>query len=423
MTSEKHSAKYSGICFVALAAAMLASSCSLMLLTDNESFDISFKRTDKILVIVEDQLFVPLSSSLSQYTQDLAADGITAIVRSYSPDTVLALRTYISSSIQEEGIDGVFMIGNFPVAWYEQTFKGRQEEFPCDLYLMDPSSIWQDTDADLIYDTHSGLSLKIFVSRLTGTETETRNYFSKNHRYRTGDLSLPVSAYLFKDDDWRTYQAGSTFGLGRIYTRVETCDLLTDTTRANYIERLHTIGSEFVNQWIHSYPLALAVVENGNYHWIDTSDIAENNPKSLFYNLFDCSAARFTEENLAMAYLTKTDYALAAFGSTKVGGAYNSLAFYDVLSKNGTWGDAYKNWYANFGIRDDEWFLGMVIVGDPALHVSSRGPTYRFIDMELPAEPSVEQLENLKNTFENFLDTSTFEDFKTYKNENPGFFG
>jgi hypothetical protein len=178
------------------------------------------------------------------------------------------------------------------------------------------------------------------------------------------------------------------------------------TTKSAYLDKLQSQSAEFINQWIHSTPSTLCVLENGLYKNINTQDVKTYNFKGLFYDLYDCSAARFTEKNLGMSYLMSTDCALAILGSTKIGGSYRSLAFYDVLAKKGTWGDAYRNWYNYFGKSSDKWFLGMVILGDPALRVSARGPVYRFIDPSLPAEPDAAKLEKLWNTLLDFQQTN-----------------
>jgi hypothetical protein len=374
--------------------------CSLMLLDDNGDFDITFTPTTKLLVIVEDGLDV--QAELDQYKADLEAEKISVLTLGWQTGTAEDLRGILKNYHDSDKIDGAFLIGNLPAAWYEMSHDGRYETFPCDLFLMDPMSSWRDSDGNGLYDDHSPLALKLYVSRVMGSLTELKKYFYKTHLYRTGGMQMPRSAYLFKDDDWYVFQQGSRFGLTRIYDTVELCESPEATTKSAYLDKLQSRSAEFINQWIHSSPGTLCVLENGFYNTIDTQDVKTYNFEGLFYDLYDCSAARFTENNLGMSYLMSTDYALAIFGSTKIGGSYRSLAFYDVLAKKGTWGDAYRNWYNYFGKSSDKWFLGMVILGDPALRVSARGPVYRFIDPSLPAEPDAVQLDKLWNTLLDF---------------------
>ncbi len=339
--------------------------------------------------------------------------------------TARDLRALIDGSSGGGAVDGAFLVGDLPAAWYRAYTFGYYEEFPCDLYLMDPAAIWQDTDSDGLYDAHSPLALKFYVSRLTGTDAQIAAYFDKVHRYRTGELHRPVGAYLFKDDDWYSYHPGSSLGLGRIYDAVVIRESAEQTLKSVYVNDLTGSGMEFVNQWIHSHPTVLAVYEKNQsqqYQYISTHDVENYDFNGLFYNLYNCNAARFTQENLGMSYLTRTDYALAVFGSTKAGGSYYSLAFYDVLSKSGTWGDAYKAWYTHYGKNDDSWFLGMVILGDPALQVSSRGDAYRFIDLSLAPPPDVTQRDELKRVAIDFSKYQAPTGFQVYKNTHPEYY-
>ncbi|RPJ09367.1 MAG: hypothetical protein EHM28_01780 [Spirochaetaceae bacterium] len=402
---------------------MLSSSCSLLYLNSDDDFQVEFDRTRNLLVIVEQGVAPALEDELDIYRVDLASDGINVRVMSWTGGNAADLREYISQSIKNNATDSVFLVGSMPAAWYEQYASKGNEEFPCDLYLMDPECVWEDGDSDGIFDKHSEIKVRISVSRVIGSSDELTAYFGKLHAYRTGDLSLPVGAYLFKDDDWYDFQTGSSFGLSRIYSNVAIDENPPITLRDKYFMNMTGASAEFVNQWIHSYPSALFVQEDSRYSPVTTLDIGNRDLRGLFYNLFDCSAARFTEENLGMTYLVRTNYALAVFGSTKVGGSYQSLIFYDVLSKRGTWGDAYKTWYNRYGKRSDSWFLGMVILGDPALMVTTTGVHYRAIDMSLPVEPDATWIKTLEDTFWTMDWATNAGNYSDYRAVNPSFFG
>jgi hypothetical protein len=91
-------------------------------------------------------------------------------------------------------------------------------------------------------------------------------------------------------------------------------------------------------------------------------------------NMFNCKGVRFTQPNIGMSYLTSTDLTLAITGSTKVGGNYYPMEFHRELSVGNSWGEAFIGWYNAFGVFDDEWFLGMVILGDPSLRLRQTDP-------------------------------------------------
>jgi len=48
---------------------------------------------------------------------------------------------------------------------------------------------------------------------------------------------------------------------------------------------------------------------------------------------------------------------------------YYPLEFHRTLAAGSSWGNAFKSWYNYYGKSDDSWFLGMVILGDPALKI------------------------------------------------------
>ncbi len=406
----------------ALLWAGLSSSCSLLLLNDASGFTGRFDRTQRLLVLVDGGKAAVLAGDLDRYRNDLQADGIVATVESWPGGTAADLRARLAAAYRAGVMDGALLVGGLPAAWYVQTTGYGTEQFPCDLYLMDPGSSWIDSNGDGMFESHSPLSLKYYVSRLSGSDTGLLNYFGKNHRFRAGTMSAPTGALVFKDDSWFDYRPGSSFGLSLIYPTVFREESVSVTRRTDYVSDLSGAGYEFVYQWIHSYPTALCVQEGNVYNTFTSRDVAAVNPRGLFYNLYDCSAARFTGENLGMSYLTDTDWALAVFGSTKVGGCYHPLVFNQVLSERGTWGDAFRIWYNYYGSGSDEWFLGMVILGDPALSVSTRGPLYRVIDYSLPAEPDATEILRLKGIDLDFTLGPAPGTFDDYKKAHPEFF-
>jgi hypothetical protein len=48
---------------------------------------------------------------------------------------------------------------------------------------MDPDSRWTDADHDWLYDGHTPLSLKFYVSRIAGSQAQLKAYFAKLHRF------------------------------------------------------------------------------------------------------------------------------------------------------------------------------------------------------------------------------------------------
>jgi len=108
--------------------------------------------------------------------------------------------------------------------------------------------------------------------------------------------------------------------------------------------------------------------------WVFSQDIQERDPPVLFYNLFACGPGRFTDENyLAGAYIFNTTYGLITIASSKSGSMLNFADFTQPLSEGKSIGESFCIWFekqAPYQQWEKEWYYGMVICGDPTLHVT-----------------------------------------------------
>jgi hypothetical protein len=155
-------------------------------------------------------------------------------------------------------------------------------------------------------------------------------------------------------------------------------------------------------------PLELgSFFDNGD--WVFSETIQERDPPVLFYNLFACGPGRFTDNDyLAGAYIFNTTFGLITIASAKSGSMLNFHDFTDPLAEDRTIGQAYQEWFeaqAPFELWEKEWYYGMVICGDPTLHllacVDSDGdgfgdPGYAYntcVDDNCPTVPNPDQLD------------------------------
>lgn len=375
--------------------------CTMLVLDNENVFNPETDKTNSLLIIIDSDLYPDLTTSLNTYKNDLLLQGCTPFIHVWEDGTAPDLKQIISTYYTNNNISGALMIGNLPTAWYQAPCFSRTEQFPSDLYFMSLDGNWTDSNGDGIFESHTKLRVNVYTSRLIGTTGELNNYFAKLHQFRVQGLGINRKAYVFKDDDWENFQKGNDFGMRNIYGNIELRESTTYTVKPQYYQDLSDNGAEYVYQWIHSNPSALFIKEQDTSNSIDINEINDANFKGVFYNLFDCSASRFTQNNIAMSYLLKTDYALATLGSTKVGGNYYPQPFNYVLERRGTWGDAFKYWYNSFGVSDDCWFLGMTILGDPALTVSETSSRYVLIDLETGGMPSDKDIMMLNQIFNN----------------------
>ena len=111
--------------------------------------------------------------------------------------------------------------------------------------------------------------------------------------------------------------------------------------------------------------------------WVYSQDIQDSDPPVLFYNLFSCGPGLFTDENyLAGAYIFNTTHGLITVASAKSGSMLNFQDFTDPLGEAKTIGTAYLEWFdaqAPFELWEREWYYGMVLNGDPTLHLFQKG--------------------------------------------------
>jgi len=371
-----------------------------------------------LVVLVEQSLSSSLNSALQRYVSDTATANWKVRIETWSGGDVGALKNLIHQQFDDYAIEGAWLIGNLPAAWYERTSFESPEEFPTDIFLETMDATWTDQDNDGKYDAHGDLVLDIYTSRLiTGSAAEYQAYFDKDHDYRTNGSLARKAAFLFFDDDWSSN--ANTFGLDGLYGTIDMLSDTSETTKAAYISEMTGPGAEFVYQWIHATPTFMRVSGTGGGD-IRVSDIAAGNYQGSFFDLFDCSASRFTGTNLASTYLLKTDDGLATVGTTKIGGMYSPSHFFDPLVQGHPWGEAFLTWYNQTGRLSDEWHLGMMIQGDPLLTID-KDPNAPSV----PTTPQVwtlDQLQHLRRIMVRHAAQAQLDSFDDYQADHPEFF-
>ncbi len=372
---------------------------------------------NKILIIIAEDVYSSVKGDVDGYVEDLQSiQNSTGIIYKWEDGTVEEMRAVIQNYIESDTIQGVFLIGDLPVAWYEMESTWKEhEEFPFEHYLMDINNTWEDVDHDGKYDGYSDLNLDIFVSRIDGTASEIESYLDKVHDYKTNGSLTNQKALLFIDDDWSSMYYSQLFNVNQVYADYEQVVDLAETTKSKYIEKMSS-GFEYVHQMIHSYPATLVIGHEGANQNMTAEEISSANLKGSFYNLFDCSASKFTEECLAMTYVMKTSYGLATMGTTKTGGNYWPQDFNSQLAAGQSWGAAFIYWFNSSTGGDyleDKWKMGLVILGDPLLTLSDgTKKSLRALNKNFDGKPNAEILEEKMLKTSANTATGTYEDYK-----------
>ncbi len=337
----------------------------------------------RILVFVNSTLQPLIQDKLDRYISDIEAEGYAADLYSSTFGTAEELKAFIIS--ESTDLVGCVLFGDLPSAWYEvedDFYEYGYASFPCDLFLTDLDGTWSDYQAGYpmqpgVYDSHTDgtgdTAPEIFLGRIDASmmtgdieSVQINDYLDKLHSWYSSTMVLTNYALSYTEDDWTSF-SDIWGGIGHAYPDYEAI-LAPDTDRDDYAyERLASSVYQFIQLACHSSPEAHHFTRGGLLY---NTEIRLIPPRALFYNLFCCSASRFSETNyLAGAYIyNPSTTALATVGSTKTGSMLDFWAFYQPLGEGKTVGQAFSDWFNAIAPYDfDEicWHYGMVISGDP----------------------------------------------------------
>jgi len=367
----------------------------------NQYWKIAEKKK-KVLIITNTNIFQSLSSKIITYGNSLTNQGYQVKLYESSGGSPESLKNFISAEISD--LIGCVLVGKLPVAWYEvenDYFEYGYAEFPCDLFLMDLDGSWQDSNGNGKYDIHfdgtGDRNPEIFIGRIdassmNGNELQIlSDYFDKNSEYWNGGIFRQHFGLTYTEDDWSIYE-DMIHDINHLCgDRYETISA-PDTNRDDYLDnRLKSVKYEFVQLACHSNSTAHYFTRNGLLY---NHEVKNAPPQGIGYNLFCCSALRFTDANfIGGVYIFNPGRrALVTIGSTKTGSMLEFRYFYQSLGEKKPVGQALKEWFdkiAPYDIYDLFWHYGMTIVGDPLIKFTIEG-----IDVFSPLDLSGSKQEN-----------------------------
>ena len=327
----------------------------------------------KVPIVIKQSLYNSCKSKLNRYIEDVARNGYYAYIMIFNGGSAVNLKNKLR---QVKDISGAILVGDIPAAWFENSndFRGKYAEFPCDLYLMDLNGIWRDMDNDGKFDKHSGaVEPDIWIARwpvhrLGGSQNSTLNkYLDKNHLIRLGKKGYSLNGCAFVDNDWASWGRCSLDKmLGK--KRTEKYNNKAKTNATNYKAKLRK-KLNWLHFCCHSSPWHHRTYEDkGKINWTDIR--SPNIPHAFFYQLFNCSSARFTENNFLGGWYVfgNSPFSLAAVGSAKTGSMKAFGQFYGPMGDGALIGEAFADWFsaqAPYDNHDRQWYYGMCLIGDP----------------------------------------------------------
>jgi hypothetical protein len=347
----------------------------------------------KIFILVDAMIYPQLAFHIDRYMDDIVSeDNFLPELHIGTWTSEMQVRSLLRDGYTYHNLAGALLVGDIPVAYYEmRDILGPKwdygwAEFPFDVYYTDLDGTWIDSDYNGIYDDHiagSGdLQPEIFVGRLYAStltipgETEVsliQNYFDKNHAYRNGQTQLNERALVYVDDEWSPYADGFSNDVGILYND-RTLIKDDDTTTADDYKARLLHNYEWISLYAHSNSNQHGFASSSGHSTVFNTDISQVDPVAQFYNLYACSAAKYSDSlsggYIGGHYIFAETYGINAVSSTKIGGMQGCSDFYTPLSYGSSIGKAFQLWfeiYAESSSYSRAWYYGMTILGDPTL--------------------------------------------------------
>jgi hypothetical protein len=389
------------------------------------------------LIVCNSDLYPEISSALlGEYVPQLENENYAVTVDLTGNEEMRAedilLRNYLADFYEENGYFHSLLIGDLPVPFYEM-YERDYEYFPIDLYYMDLDGEWVDYDDNGVWDEHyhgdGDWFADIPVGRWTAgpltydghTEAELiQNYIAKNVAYRSGDNPCQERALCYIDDDWSYWGYSWTEAMTWAYDDVTGIYDPDDTYAEDYEDRLDD-DYEFIQLCAHSSWLLHQFQVDEVYSYTHYFEVYDIKPKAIFYNLFACSNARYTEYNYMAGWYAFMDneFGLVSIGSTKAGSMLNFEDFYNPLGANYSIGESFRMWmemWADAGEGSRSWHYGMTLIGDPTLYIG------RFTDINVVSFDAIQKGDAVALRWE-YVSDEPIIGFNLYREEMVGLKG
>ncbi|MCK9603543.1 MAG: carboxypeptidase regulatory-like domain-containing protein [Candidatus Omnitrophica bacterium] len=394
-------------------------SSALATLIFNEKY-VSGRGAEKILILLNENFYPDIASrdEWRQYITDLESENFNVSVFTINitmPDNSdpAEIRRFLASM---RGLKGAILIGKIPSACYETELHGHHI-FPTDLFYADFNGAWNDSDADGIYDSHTGdIGPEIWVGRLPvnklgGYSCPARlvEYLAKNHAYRIGQLSgidhskalsfldcdaaLSIPAPIFLDVLLNLFHnLYDKILLDILYPEVIPVSINAETTLETYKQKLKE-NYEWVFLSAHGDADRHIIANNGEGQDLYYEGVRNLEPKPLFYYFTACYGSNFEHDMPVNAAYIFHGNGLAVIGFSGLGTYINPETLYTDLDnpRRNTLGDAYKNWHRNLknyflplwpADWIDEHYNGLTFLGDPTLTLDPPIPMIQAYSQE-----------------------------------------
>jgi len=296
-----------------------------------------------VAVLVNSTIYPKIKVALDNLEEVLHNNGYfyNFIVKNVYGENPEQIRDILRDEYKNRMIKGAVLIGNIPLARYEDRAIGETIEFP--YYYMDLDGVWKDTDGDGIIDIPSGNYFpEIWVGMIRSTDengnnvTQIERYINKTIDYITGKDYPKVQSGAFIDDDFLYLEDKIKSSLTYMYLGEEVMDKNT-----NIPGFLKFLSKNYAYAYFiaHSDGKSYIIKTHNGYEKIYPWEI--KNINALFYTDFSCYGASF-ERGAITNYLimNKNSNALGVLTYTAEGAPVPLLYYHKSLSNGVSFGKA-----------------------------------------------------------------------------------
>jgi hypothetical protein len=298
----------------------------------------------KVFIVVDSVLHDSLDMALDTFAYDLTQEGYGCEVYSFSGSSADTLRQQLQTWYSDTSwtMEGAILVGGLPIVareWHQHP------DYPAavDYYYQDLDGTWLDLNANGILDSIDGnADPEIWIGRIDASRLDTagytevgltRNYFRKNHMYRTQAYTdtIPHRALLYLDlnsDDADTLgrRLREAYHQPNIEYVLDPC-----TTNADDFANRISQGYELVASSAHSGSTFTGCDETTSHSW---QEHLAANPRVWFYDFGGCGAGQFSDTNRLCTWMVFTDscgllskaWSISAGGSIVIDGFYQDIA-------------------------------------------------------------------------------------------------
>lgn len=355
---------------------------------------------NRILVIVEYKLSEKISEEIVQFQKDLENDGYTVIInnKDFTSDSEpVNIREYIKSVNDDySDLSGSIIIGNIPVPLYNikrDLGDAYWHNYLVDFFYMDLDGVWLDINNDGILDQHqqtdyevinkvrSKLGLddirkpEIWVSRIRsdkltslGEEADLmKQYFNKNHKYRTKNMKLPpkrafaVSAgvnfkksewgaypeKLYSDIDHEYYHDSLGYTLRKFLSSKEGYEFgIINVFSGPRVHHFSHFFNEINEEWWKTKEGRSKIAEYSDKindsNDVSWNDIKKIKPNILFYHLLTSEVGRHDFQDYLGGMYLFSGQGLTIIAGTQHSGSIGIPLLYDKLKEGNTFGESWQ---------------------------------------------------------------------------------